>query len=65
MNRQDREMYWTIFIWIGLFVGSALGSYVPNLWGESLFSLSSICFATVGGLLGISVGYNFSRWMDS
>ena len=64
MIRNNDEMYWTIFIWLGLFVGSTLGSYVPILWDESLFSLSSILCATVGGLFGILAGYKISQWMS-
>jgi len=57
------ERYWTMFIWLGLFMGSILGSYVPSLWGEGLFSLSSIFFGVLGGILGIWVGFKTSQWM--
>ncbi len=45
-------------IWIGIFVGSGIGSYIPALWGNSaFFSFSSIIFSTIGGLAGVYVGY--------
>jgi len=64
MTRNNDEMYWTMFIWLGLFVGSALGSCVPILWDESIFSIPAVLCATAGGLFGISAGYKISRWMS-
>jgi hypothetical protein len=40
--------------------GSFAGSYLPALWGGSIFSLSSILLGAVGGLLGIWAGYKIS-----
>jgi uncharacterized membrane protein YeaQ/YmgE (transglycosylase-associated protein family) len=48
--------------WIGVFVGSTIGSYVPVLWGGSLLSLSSIVLSAVGAILGIYVAYKLSQW---
>jgi hypothetical protein len=47
-------------IWIGLFVGSMIGGYIPMLWGGSLFSFSSIFLTAVGGLVGIWAGFKIS-----
>ncbi len=44
-------------IWLGLFVGSTIGGYVPLLWGADLFSFSSIFFSAAGALLGIWVAF--------
>jgi hypothetical protein len=49
-------------IWIGMFAGSSLGSYLPVLWGGSLFSITSILLSGVGGLLGIWLGFKLSRY---
>ena len=46
-----------LLIWIGLFIGSTIGSYIPTLWHASLFSGWSIVGSTIGGLLGIWGGY--------
>jgi len=46
-------------IWIGMFIGSAIGSYVPALWGAGVFSFSSVLLGGVGGLLGIWFGVKF------
>ena len=57
------ERCWTVFIWVGLILGSILGGYIPTLWGESLFSLYSILFSAIGSLVGIAIGFKFSTWL--
>lgn len=49
-------------VWIGLFLGSVVGGYVPMLWGADLFSFSSIICSSVGSLIGIYVGYRLSQY---
>jgi hypothetical protein len=46
-------------IWVGLTVGSAIGGYLPALWGGDLISLSSVVFSAAGGIVGIWLGYRF------
>ena len=48
-------------IWVGAFVGGAIGGYVPVLFGASVFSASSIIFATMGGVVGIWAGYELAQ----
>lgn len=48
-------------IWIGMVVGSALGGYIPLLWGGSLFSFASIILTAVGGIAGIWLGVRFGN----
>ncbi len=48
-------------IYLGLFVGSTVGSFVPLLWGADLFSLSSVLCSTIGALLGIWAGYKIGQ----
>lgn len=47
-------------VMFGMLVGSSLGSYLPVLWGGSLFSLSSIFWGAIGGFAGIWVGYKIA-----
>ncbi len=47
-------------ILIGMFIGSSLGGLIPALWGADLLSFSSIIFSTLGGLIGIWLGYKLS-----
>ena len=48
-------------ITIGLIAGSTIGSYIPALWGDSTFSLSSIFFMFLGGLVGIWIGFRLGQ----
>lgn len=49
------------FVLIGTIVGSTLGSLVPLLWGDGVFSFSSIFFSAVGAIVGIYYGYKLSN----
>ena len=49
------------FIWGGFFVGSALGGYLPELWGGGSLSMSGVLLSFVGGIAGIWLGYRLSR----
>lgn len=48
-------------IWIGMIVGSTIGSYVPNLWGAGFLSMWSITLSAVGGIGGIWLGFKLSN----
>jgi hypothetical protein len=48
-------------VWIGLFVGSAIGNMVPLLWGGDAMSLSGVLFSLVGGIAGIWIGYKWGQ----
>jgi hypothetical protein len=50
-------------VWIGMFVGSAIGNMIPMLWGGDVISLSGILFSLVGGIIGIWVGYRLGQSM--
>jgi len=47
-----------------MFLGSWAGSYIPAIWGGSLFSLTSILFGALGGFAGIWAGYKLARRFD-
>jgi hypothetical protein len=47
--------------WIGLFIGSTIGGYLPVLWGGDILSFSGIFFSLAGGLLGIWAGYRIGQ----
>lgn len=48
-------------IWMGLFVGSLVGSFLPSLWGDSMLSMWSVVLSAVGGIAGIWLGYRLSN----
>ena len=47
-------------IWFGMFVGSAIGGYIPSLWGADYFSIWGVIFTAAGGIAGIWLGYKIS-----
>ncbi len=49
------------FIWLGAFVGSTVGGYVPCLFGADLLSLWGIVGSVVGGIAGIFGGYKVAQ----
>ncbi|KND49835.1 MAG: hypothetical protein AB203_01960 [Parcubacteria bacterium C7867-008] len=49
-------------IFVGMAVGSFVGSYIPSLWGAGIFSFSSVIFGAVGGLVGIFIAYRISNY---
>jgi len=51
----------TKMIWLGLFVGSTVGGFVPLLWGDGAFSLSAVFTSAAGGMFGIWLGYRMMR----
>ncbi len=49
-------------IWLLMFVGSFLGSYIPLLWGDDAFlSMSSVLTSAAGAFLGVYIGYKLTR----
>lgn len=49
---------------IGLCAGAGLflGGYLPELWGSSAFSFSSLVFSIVGGAAGIWLGVRLTDY---
>jgi len=51
-------------VWIGLGVGSTVGSLIPALWGgNALVSISSIFFSGVGSIVGIWAGWKLGDYL--
>ena len=48
-------------IWIFMVIGSTIFGFIPSLWGADIFSPWSLVLGTVGGMLGIYVGFKLSR----
>jgi hypothetical protein len=47
-------------VWFGVLVGSALGGYVPSLFGAEMFSMWGLLGSTVGGVAGVFIGIKLS-----
>lgn len=60
-HRAEHCMSKKALVWIGLTVGSAVGGYLPVLWGADLISFSSVILSAVGGIAGIWVGYRLGE----
>ncbi len=56
-----KSMSTKTLVWAGLFIGSTIGGYIPALWGQGLFSWASIIGNTLGGAIGIWVGFKISQ----
>jgi uncharacterized membrane protein YeaQ/YmgE (transglycosylase-associated protein family) len=54
MSRK-RGIYW------GMFIGSAIGGYVPTWFGAGWLSFGSIITGMIGGIIGIYLVYKFTR----
>jgi hypothetical protein len=48
-------------IMAGMVIGSYAGSFIPLLWGGSLFSMSSILLGGVGAFAGIFIAFKLTR----
>jgi len=48
------------FIWVGVFIGSIIGGYIPVLLGSSLLSYSSLSGSAVGAIIGFWAGHKIS-----
>jgi hypothetical protein len=48
-------------IWVTTVIGSSIGGYAPLLWGANVFSFSSIILGTLGGILGIWLGFKIAQ----
>jgi len=49
------------FVWLGLFIGSTIGSFVPMIWGGDMLSFSSIIFGGLGGIAGIIIFFKLAQ----
>jgi hypothetical protein len=48
-------------VWGGMIIGSAVGGVLPYFWGNyNMFSFSSVVLTTLGGLLGIWIGWKLA-----
>jgi len=58
---QSKQVMTKKFVWIGMFVGSAIGNMLPTLWGGDAISFSGVLLSLAGGVIGIWVGYRIGQ----
>ena len=49
------------FVWFGAIVGSSIGGVVPMFFGGDMFSMASIIWSTIGGILGIWFAFKIGQ----
>jgi hypothetical protein len=50
-------------IYLGIAVGGAIGSYIPVLFGQDMFSVASLFGSVVGSFAGLWAGYKLGNSM--
>ena len=50
-------------VYILIFIGGAIGSYVPVLFGQSPFSMVSIIGGIVGSIAGVWSAYKLQNYL--
>jgi hypothetical protein len=48
-------------IYLFMFLGSAIGGFIPTLWGASALGLASVLGGVIGGFIGIWAGFKLSQ----
>lgn len=48
-------------VWIGMFIGSIIGGYIPLLFGFDMLSLTAVITSTIGGIIGVLVGFKMTN----
>ena len=48
-------------IWLGLFVGSTVGGFIPSFWGSDFISMSGVIGSALGGIIGIWLGFRLGE----
>jgi len=43
-------------IWLWIFIGSTVGGFIPELWGDDLFSYTSVLLSGLGAFVGLWIG---------
>lgn len=50
-----------VLVYLGMFIGSVIGGYVPVLFGAGLISYTSVLFSGIGSIIGVWIGYRLSN----
>jgi|AntRauTorckE6833_2_1112554.scaffolds.fasta_scaffold11563_5 uncharacterized membrane protein YeaQ/YmgE (transglycosylase-associated protein family) len=43
--------------WIGILIGSTIGSLIPAIWGAGILSVSGVIFGVVGAFVGLYISF--------
>jgi len=56
----DHHMSRKTLVFLGMFIGSLIGGYVPILFGADFLSFTSIIGNGLGGVLGVIIAYKLT-----
>jgi predicted MFS family arabinose efflux permease len=48
-------------IWLGIFIGSTVGGFIPEFWGADMLSYSGVLLGGLGAFAGLWLGSRASR----
>src|SRR5450631_3279202 len=43
-------------IWMGIFIGSTIGGFIPLIWDDDMLSYSGVLFSGIGAFVGLWFG---------
>jgi hypothetical protein len=46
-------------IWIGIFIGSTIGRFIPLIWGDDMLSYSGVLLSGIGAFVGLWLGSRY------
>jgi hypothetical protein len=50
-------------VYLLIFIGGAIGSYIPALFGQSMFSAASLIGGAIGSIVGIWAAVKLNDYM--
>lgn len=53
-----------VSVFIFMTIGSFVGGYIPNLWGDGTFSMSALVLSSVGAIVGIYIGFKIGQQLN-
>jgi hypothetical protein len=48
-------------IYLFMTIGGTVGGYVPALWGDSFFSMTSVLLGAIGSFIGIYIAFKLTH----
>jgi hypothetical protein len=45
------------FLWFAIFVGSAVGGFIPQMWGDGILSYWSVLLSGIGAIVGMWIAF--------
>lgn len=49
-------------IWIGMTIGTILGSYIGGMMSDNMFSMTSVLMSTLFGAIGVYLAFKYGEY---